>query len=135
MLAKGYKCTIFLSMSFIAVMHASRVGEPLVSPVNVVVDGGKHIFFYRGSKLNVTYNFGLLVLVNESGVGDIFCLRTLHSGFRLVVQPVKTEDHTWGLQSLLGMTRNRTKRLNFYILGAPIRTLCVVQTPQSKIGI
>ena len=99
--------------------------------MNVAVDGGKHVFFYRGSELNVTYNFGSLVLVNESGVGDIFCLRPLHSGFRLVVQPVKTEDHTWGLQSLLGMTRNRTKLLNFYILGDPIGSLCVFQVPQS----
>ena len=77
----------FLSVYFFDIAHASRVGEHLFGTINFVVDGIEHVFFDRCTKLNVAYDLWSLVLVNEFGIHDVFCLRPINREFALIVCP------------------------------------------------
>ena len=62
--------TAFLSIYFLNITHASRVGESLLGPMNLVVDGVEHVFFDGCTELNITNDLGSLVLIDELGVDD-----------------------------------------------------------------
>ena len=79
----------FLSVYFFDIAHTSQVGEPLLGPMNFVVDCIDHVFFDRCTELNITNDLGSLVLVNELGVWDVLCLSPVHSRFAVIVRPVK----------------------------------------------
>ena len=57
--------------------------------MNLRVDSVQHIRLDGCTELDVAYDLRSLVLVNELGVGDVLGLRPVHSGFTLVVRPVK----------------------------------------------
>ena len=108
MCAEYCEFAMFLSINSFDITHTSRVGEFLLGPVYMWVNGSQHFRLDGCTELNVSYNLWSLILVNELGIRDVLCLRPLHSRFTLVVRPVKNRrPYLWVFTHVWVMNCNR----------------------------